>query len=246
MTLRTIYPVRQWLTVLRYSTALPVETLRLNIPLEYRKLIGNKHLDWPSGGPTFWLAKSEELINKAERYEENFFIWLRDIFLMWEQVPDLIVYFSNIKLSIRKHTTAKYTPAEISSSIYFHWEHRKQRSMLKRVSKLKATRSAFAIQRVTLNREEMPNVSVTPDVTEIGAAIVGKLKTPSKKNKDRKNHKDNRGRNNSHQSSMRNRDSSDRSCSPGPDRTTNGQKGEPCTGCGSLSPNFSKCYLALG
>ena len=51
-TLRSIYPVRQWLTVLRDSTALPVETLRLNIQLEYRKLMGNTHLDWPSGGPT--------------------------------------------------------------------------------------------------------------------------------------------------------------------------------------------------
>ncbi len=33
-TLRTIHPVRKWLTVLRNSTALPVETLRLNIQLE--------------------------------------------------------------------------------------------------------------------------------------------------------------------------------------------------------------------
>ena len=65
-TLRTIYPVRQWLTVLRDSTALPVKTLRLNIQLEYRKLMGNTHLDWPSGGPSLWLARWEELINKAE------------------------------------------------------------------------------------------------------------------------------------------------------------------------------------
>ncbi len=33
-TLRTIHPVRQLLTVLRNSTALPVETLRLNIKLD--------------------------------------------------------------------------------------------------------------------------------------------------------------------------------------------------------------------
>ncbi len=51
-TLRTIYPVRQWLTVLRDSTVLHVEILKLNIQLEYRKLMGNTHLDWPSGGPT--------------------------------------------------------------------------------------------------------------------------------------------------------------------------------------------------
>ena len=148
-TLRIIHHVRKWLTVLRYSTALPVETLRLNIQLEYRKLMENTHLDWPSGSSTFWLARSEELMNKAEQYEENLPIWLRDVCLMWEQVPDLIVYFINIKLNIRKYTTAEYTPAEISLSIYFHWEHLKQRSILKPVSKPKATRSAFAIQGVS-------------------------------------------------------------------------------------------------
>ncbi len=56
-TQRTIYPVRQWLTVLRDATALPVETLRLNIRLEYRKPMENTHLDWPSGGLTLWLAR---------------------------------------------------------------------------------------------------------------------------------------------------------------------------------------------
>ncbi len=110
---------------------------------------------------------------------------------MLGQIPDLIVYFSNIKLSIRKYTTAEYTPDEISLLIHFHWEHRKQRSMLKPVSKPKATRSAFAIQGVFLNWEEVPNISDTPNVTETGAAIAGKPKSPSKKNKNRKNQKNN-------------------------------------------------------
>ncbi len=92
---------------------------------------------------------------------------------------------------------AEYTAAEISSSIHFHWMHWKQHSKLKPVSNLKATRSAFAIQGVTSNGEEVPNVSDTPDVTETGAAIAGKPKTPSKKNKDGKNQKNNRGRNHS-------------------------------------------------
>ncbi len=34
VTLRTLHPLRQWLTVLRNSTSLPVKTLRLNIQLE--------------------------------------------------------------------------------------------------------------------------------------------------------------------------------------------------------------------
>ncbi len=81
-TLHTIYPVRQWLTVLRDSTALPVKPPTLNIQLEYKKLMGNKHLDWPSGGPIPWLARWEELINKAERYEENLPTWLRGVCLV--------------------------------------------------------------------------------------------------------------------------------------------------------------------
>ncbi|MCJ1263357.1 hypothetical protein MMC22_003227 [Lobaria immixta] len=219
-TLRTIYSVRQWLTALRDSTALPAETLRLNIQLEYRKLMGNTHLDCPSGGPTIWLAKWEELINKAERYNENLPTWLRDVCLVWEQVPDLNIYFSNVKLSIRKHTTAEYTPAEISSSIHFHWEHRKQHLALKPMSKPKATRSAFTARGVTLNGEEAPDVSDNPDATAVGAIIAEKPKTPPKRK--RKNQND---------------DS---------DRTTNRQKRDPCTACGGLSHNFNKCYLALG
>ncbi len=116
--------------------------------------------------------------------------------------------------------------------------------MLKPVSKPKATQSAFAIQGV--NWEEVPNVSDTPNVTETGAAIARKPKTPSKKNKNRKNQKDNGGRNNSNQSSSHDIDSGNRSRSPGPDRTANRKKRDPCTGCGGLSHNFSKCYLALG
>ncbi len=61
--------------------ALPVETLRLNIQLEYRKPMGNTHLDWPLGGPTLWLARWERLIIKAEQYEENLPSWLIDVCL---------------------------------------------------------------------------------------------------------------------------------------------------------------------
>ena len=165
---------------------------------------------------------------------------------MWEQVPDLIDYFSNVKLNIRKHTTAEYMPDEIHSLIHFHWQHQKQRSTLEPISKPKATRSAFAIQEVTLNREEVPNVSDTPDVKETGAAIARKPKTSSKENKNLKNQKDNRGRNTSNQSSLCDRNSSNRSRSPGPDCTTNRQKRDPFIGCGSPTHSSSKCYLALG
>ena len=124
--------------------------------------MGNTHLDWPSGGQTLLLASWVEPINKAERHKENLPTWFIDVCLIWEQDPDLIVYFSHIKLNIRKNNTAEYTPAEISTSIYFHWENQKQHSP---VSKPKAIRSTFAIRGITLNWEEVTNVSDTPDVT---------------------------------------------------------------------------------
>ena len=64
--MRSIYLVQLWLTVLRDSMTLSVEIFRFNIQLEYQKLIGNTNLDWPTDGPTIWLSKWEEIINKAE------------------------------------------------------------------------------------------------------------------------------------------------------------------------------------
>lgn len=75
--LRRTYPVRRWLTDLRASTALPLENLRQNLVLQYKKLMSDAHGGWPPGGPTTWLAKWEELINQAERYDEPLRTWLR-------------------------------------------------------------------------------------------------------------------------------------------------------------------------
>ena len=91
---------------------------------------------------------------------------------------------------------------------------------LKPVSKPKATRSAFTARGVTLNGEEAPDVSDNPDATAAGSAIAEKPKAPSKRKRK-----------------SRNKDS---------DRTTNSRKRNPCAGCGGLSHNFNKCYLALG
>ncbi len=130
--------------------------------------------------------------------------------------------------------------------MHFPWKHRKQRSMLKRVRKPKAIQSAFATQEVTLNGEEVPNVLDTLDITKTGTAIAEKPKTPSVKNKQRKNQKDNRGRNNSNQSSSRDRDINNRFRSPKPNGTTNRENHGSYTGCDSPSQNISKCYFAVG
>ena len=117
--------------------------------------------------------------------------------------------------------------------------------MLKLASKPKATQSAFTTQEVILNEEKIPDVLDTSDVPETRAAIAEKPKTPTKKNKKRKNQNNNQNCNNLNWSSLRNQDSSNCSRSPQPDCTTNWQKRNPCTGCGGLWHNFSKCYLSL-
>lgn len=63
---------------------------------------------------------------------------------MWERVPDLIVYFSQVQINLEKGDTAQYTPAEISLQINRRWERRKQGLALRVINKPKATRSAFA------------------------------------------------------------------------------------------------------
>lgn len=182
--------------------------------------MGTALLDWPSGGPTIWLAKWEELISQSIRYDEPLRTWLRDVCLVWERVPELSNYFSTVQTSIDELDTDKYTPASISAMIQRRWEHKKQDSTSRVANKPRATRSAFTARGVTLNGEEAPDASDNPDATAAGAAITEKPKAPSKRK-----HK------------SQNEDS---------DRTTNKRKRDPCTACGGLSHNFSKCYLALG
>ena len=95
--LRSVYTVRQWLTELRNTMALPLATLRDNIQVEYQKLMGTALQDWPTGGPSNWLAKWEKIINQAARHDEPLRTWLRDVGLVWERVPDLAFYFKQVK-----------------------------------------------------------------------------------------------------------------------------------------------------
>lgn len=58
---------------------------------------------------------------------------------------------------------------------------------VKLVSKFKATKLAFATQKITFNREKMSNILDTFNIIEIKIAIAKKPKTPHKKNKKQKN-----------------------------------------------------------
>lgn len=135
-TLRTIYTVCKWITVLRDSTTLHVETLRLNIQLEYRKL----------------------------------------------------------------------------------------RLTLKPISKPKASQAVFATRGVNFNGEEVQMLRTQKLEPRL---LKGQGPHPRKS----RNGKIKIGR-----EAVRG--------SPRPYRRTNGRKRDPCTGCGGLLYNFSKCYLS--
>lgn len=89
----------------------------------------------------------------------------QDVCLVWKNVPDLAVYFSQVQINLEKGDTAQYTPAEISSYIHRRWEHRKQGLALRVINKPKSTRSAFAAA-ATSDSEE-------PPVAEDATAIAG-------------------------------------------------------------------------
>ncbi|MCJ1462703.1 hypothetical protein MMC07_001306 [Pseudocyphellaria aurata] len=118
--LRTIYSIRQWLTNLQNTTALPTETIRQNIQTEYQKLMGSAFLDWPSGGPTNWLGKWQKLINQANRYDKPLRTWLRDVCLVWERVSDLTVFFANVKDKMQENNANDYTHTTISAKIQYY------------------------------------------------------------------------------------------------------------------------------
>ena len=49
--------VRQWLQALKASTAPPVETIKQSIRVDYQRFILVGYSDWPTGGPSNWVAK---------------------------------------------------------------------------------------------------------------------------------------------------------------------------------------------
>ena len=235
--LRTIYSTRQWLTELRNSTALPAETIKQGIQSEYQKLMTVALADWPSGGPNTWLGKWEKLHNDSVQYDEPLRTWLRDVCQVWEQIPDLSVYISNIKLDIQRGNTAVHTPTSVASTIQWHWQYRKQGLAL-RVSKPKTTRSAFAIQ------EAAPG-----DKDESSAPADSEVKANEKSKKKKGNGKRKRVNENTPASSASNvaaAATSTTSSSGAPPNPSPSKKPKfYCTACGLDGHTFSTCYLVL-
>lgn len=114
-------------------------------------------------------------------------MWLRDVCLVWERVPDLIVYFSHFQINLEKGDTTQYTPAEISLQIHRRWEHRKQGLALRVINKPKATRSAFATD-VMFDGENAPE-DAAKTATTVPTSTTGEKPDDSKKRRLSKNSK---------------------------------------------------------
>ena len=227
--------LREWITGLRDSTQPPKATVQMNIRVEYGRFMHQALGDWPSGGPSNWLAKWEDLICRAKQYDEPLRNWLMDVTLVWTNVHDLNVFFETVEFAIRKGDVAQYDQASISAEIQQCWEVKKQGSTLQ-LTKPKPTRSAFTA--ATFDGEEPPeaeDADVTfngeePPETEDADAEKGKQKKRSKKSERRKKRS--------------------RSRSPAPEDRTNRsdrkQSYGPCQACGGPNHSFRRCYLVPG
>lgn len=152
--LRADLPVRTWLKDLKASTAPPENVTKRSISVEYHRFIGYGNREWPSDGPSNWLAKWEEILTRAEQFGVSFDNWLTDVSTVWREVPELAVYFRTVERKVIEGKEDKYTPASIASAIQQHWERKKEGTAVK-FSRPRTTRLAFATD-ATFNGEEAP------------------------------------------------------------------------------------------
>ena len=92
--------VRKWLIDLKASTEPPKATVKQSIRVEYQRLMSVGFVEWPTGGPNNWLANWEDLVYRAKQYDEPLLNWLTDVSMVWQQVPDLNVYFKTVEIDI--------------------------------------------------------------------------------------------------------------------------------------------------
>ena len=235
--------VRQWLQVLKASTAPPVETIQQSIRVNYQFFVLVGYSDWPTGGPSNWVAKWEDLMHRAQKYSVTLNNWLNDVVHIWKRVPALLNYFFTVSTHIIQHRANYYTVALVASDINQQWELEKQRNNVK-VSKPKTTRSAFTTQEATLGDADEPAAK---------AETTNASKKSLKKNKKRKRTSKKFSASSANVAAAAVLASSS-STSLNPPRktqrteankqTTDGKK--PCKACGIPYHNFSQCYLVQG
>ena len=223
--LRADLPVRTWLRDLKASTAPPENVTKRSISVEYHRFIGYGNREWPSGGPSNWLAKWEELLTRAEQFGVSFDNWLTDVSTVWGEVPELAVYFRTVEGKVIEGKEAKYTPVSIASAIQQHWERKREGTAVK-FSRPRTTRSTFATD-ATFNGEETPEAE----------------NTTATRKKSNKRH----GRRPANKDDHKPDSSSGQTGGQGRSkRVDNKDDSFPCSACGGTKHCFKKCYLVWG
>ncbi len=76
---RANLPVRTWLKDLKASSAPTEAAIKRSISVEYHRLMNIGLTEWPTGGPSVWLAKWEDLICRAEQFNVTLENWLTGV-----------------------------------------------------------------------------------------------------------------------------------------------------------------------
>ena len=250
--LRANLSVRTWLKDLKALSAPPEATTKRSISVEYHRLMNIGLTEWPTGGPSTWLAKWEDLICRAEQFNVTLENWLTDVSSVWQRVPGVAGYFDEVERKVVQGKQHKYSPADISAAIQQYWERRREGTVLK-FSKPKVTRSAFATG-ITFDGKEASDIA---DPAVIATSVTQKTQLFDTNTKNRNKRRKNNATNH-HQSRPRNQSQRDRSCSPVPETRPHPRRAnrtekrdrkqgrEPCSACGGTSHSFTRCYLVLG
>lgn len=227
-------PVRKWLQDLKASSALPLHMIRRSIRVDYQEFMSDGFVDWPTGGPSNWLGKWEDLISRAEKYNVPLEDWLTDVSTVWRPVPALRGYFDTVEHRVMEQKQGKYSTASVSAAIQQNWERIVQGQVVKR-AKPKATRSLFSTEEATSNREEADSSEGTKTQTKKIGKRGGKGKRERREERSQ--------RSQSRSPSPRPRS---RSRSPRPHRAKKRGDRQPCSACGGFSHSFATCFLVRG
>ena len=223
--------VCQWLQALKASTAPLIETIQQSIRVNYQRFVLVGYSDWPTRGPSNWVAKWEDLMHRAMKYSVTLDNWLNDVVHIWKRVPALSNYFFTVSTHIIQHKAHEYTVASVASDINRQWEFEKQGDNVK-VSKPKTTRSAFTTQEASLVEEADEPATESTKTTE---------KSSKKK---RGNGKRKRSTEDFAQGSSTNvsaaTTTTSSSVAPYPQKQN---KTDKCNACGGTGHKFSRCYL---
>ena len=112
--------VRQWLQALKTSLALFLAIIQQTVWTKYQQFVLKSMSDWLVNGPSKWIAKWKDIMNRAKKYNVTTDSWLIDVSMVWRPVPDLVIYSYSVETQIVKQEAQRYTVALVSVAIQQH------------------------------------------------------------------------------------------------------------------------------